>query len=414
MAVAVMVKGPLGLVIPLGTIGFFLAWRHGRNAPSLLAGIFSPWHLLLFLLVTLPWPLAMYHRFGEAFLAHVFLRETVDRVGITASSLAGNALRYSWALVRYLFPWWLALVPLLFGAARRRSGWGGGAGAGDGGRAQFLCINIFTVLALLLFALKTYSFKYLLPLTPAFSLLVGRQLAGLGGAARSPGQPLRAFPLGAAILMIGVCLAGIALFLAGLRFPEIGSPWPLLLAALSLAGTLLAAGLRFHGRQSWAAGTVAGTMLLQLSLVMGTLLPLLRPDAVSSLGKGHLRGVLQRDDRVVTVGLDERKRAWLWIAAARVAATPLGDTPAARRGESLPGSAAGRTYLVVREEDLATLLPDARQRYHLVASAREFRRTNVGTFLQGLRREAATAIPKSVYYLLTDTPPVPPVERAGP
>ena len=414
MAIAVMVKGPLGLVIPLGTISCFLVRRHGRNAPSLLAVMFSPWHLFLFLLVTLPWPLAMYHRFGESFLAHVFVRETMDRVGITASSLAGNALRYSWALARYLFPWWLALIPLLSGTARTRAGWGGGAGADDGGRAQFLCINIFTVLVVLLFALKTYSFKYLLPLTPAFSLLVGRQLAGRGWAARSPGQRLPAFHLGAAILMIGVGLAGIALFLAGFRFPEIRSPWPLLLAALSLGGTLLIARLRFHGRHAWAAGTVAGTMLLQLSLVFGTVLPLLRPDAVSLLGKVHLRGVLRREDSIVTAGLDEKKRAWLQIAAARVAAPPVGDTLAARPGESLPRSVAGRTYLVVGEEEMATLLDDARQRYRLVASAREFRRTSLGTFLKALRREAATAIPESVFYLLADRdPPVPPVERPG-
>jgi 4-amino-4-deoxy-L-arabinose transferase-like glycosyltransferase len=412
MAVAVMVKGPLGLIIPLGTISLFLAWRHGRTAPSLLVGLFSPGSLLLFLLVTLPWPLAMYHRFGDAFLAHVLLRETVDRVGITASSLAWNALRYGWALARYLFPWWLALLPLLFGAARRD---GGGAGDDDGGRAQFLWFNIFTVLFLLLFALKTYSFKYLLPLTPAFSLLVGRQLAGCGGATRSPGQPLRAFHRGAAFLMAGVGLAGFALFLAGLRFPEFRGLWPLLLAAISLAGILQAARLRSQGRNDRAAGAVAGTMLLQLSLVAGTILPLLRPDAVSSLGKAHLRPVLRREDRIETVGLDEKKRAWLSIAAARVAAPHLGGPPTARSAESPPMPVAGRTYLVVTEEESGAFLNDARQRYGLVASAQEYRRTSPGRLLQGLRRQTTVEIPKRTFCLLADhAPPVPSPGRPGP
>jgi 4-amino-4-deoxy-L-arabinose transferase-like glycosyltransferase len=411
MAVAVMVKGPIGLLIPLGTIGLFLARRQGRGALSLLAGIFSPGNLLLFLLVALPWPLAMYHRFGDAYLGQVLLRETVDRVGITASSPFVNALRYGWALSRYLFPWWLALLPLPAGAASRRAE----AAVDNGERAQFLLINILTILFLLLFALKTYSFKYLLPLTPAFSLLVGARLAGRGGSAPSPTWPVRAFHRAAGWLMAGVGLAGIALFLAGLRVPEIRSGWPLLLAALSLAGLVRVARLRSGGWYDRAAGTAAGTMLLQLSLVMGTVLPLLRPDAVSALGERHLRGLPMGGDRVLTVGLDERKRAWLSIAAARVAVPSNGYPSAARPGESLPPPATGRSYLVAGGEELAGLSPDARRRYSLLDSAQEFRRTDLAMVYRVLLGEAPPEIPKRTFSLLVErVPPVPPLERLGP
>jgi hypothetical protein len=414
MAVAVMVKGPLGLIIPLVTFGAFLAWRHGRGAPSLLAGFFSPGNILFFLLVTLPWPLAMYYRFGEAYLAHVFLRETVERIGVTATSLTGNALRYAWALVRYLFPWWLALLPFLSEAARRGTGERARVGGEDGGRTQFLLLNIATVLLLLLFVLKTYSFKYLLPLTPAFSLLVGGQLAGHGNAGRSPGQRLRAFHLGAIALIGGVGLAGFGLFLVGFRLPEIRSPWLLHLAVLSLAGIIVSTRLRSRGRHEWAAGAVAGIMLLQLSLLMGTILPLLRPDAVSTLGKVHLKGVLRQEDRIVAVGLDERRRAWLSLAAGRPVDSGLGDQPTSHAGEPPPMPAERRTYLVVRDEELASLPADLRQRYHMAAAASEFRRIDVTSLLLGWKRGTSTEIARRAYYLLIESDaPDSAVEGAG-
>jgi 4-amino-4-deoxy-L-arabinose transferase-like glycosyltransferase len=400
MAVAVMVKGPLGLIIPLVTFGTFIALRHGRGAPSLLAGFFSPGHLLLFALVTLPWPLAMYHRFGGAYLDHVFLRETVGRIGVTTTSLAGNALRYAWGLVRYLFPWWLALLPFLSGRARRGTGEGEGVGGEDGGRTLFLLLNIATVLLLLLFVLKTYSFKYLLPLTPAFSLLVGRQLAGRGDAARSPDQRLRAFYAGATLLIGGIGLAGFGLFLAGLHFSEIRSPWPLLLTVLSFAGILLAARLRSRGRHDWAAGAVAGAMLLQLSLVIGSILPLLRLDAVSTLGNMHLKGVLGPEDKIVAVGLDEKRRAWLSLAAGRLVDPGLRGQPSSGAGRSLAMPAEGRIYLVVRDEELASLPADLRQRYHMAAAASEFGRIDARSLLLTWKRGTSTEIAQRAYYLL--------------
>jgi hypothetical protein len=156
-------------------------------------------------------------------------------------------------------------------------------------------------------------------------------------------------------------------------------------------------------------------MLLQLSLVMGTVLPLLRPDAVSVLGKRHLRGVLRGEDRLLTVGLDERKRAWVSIAAARVAVPAAGYPPPARPGGSLPPPAAVRTYLVAGGEELASLSQDARRRYSLLDTAREFHRTDLAVVLRGLRGEAPLEIPKRTFSLLVENlPPPPPQERRGP
>jgi hypothetical protein len=80
LGLAVLTKGPVGVLLPGLTILIFLAWR---NKWSELRQMRLGFGLLLFLIVALPWYWLMYIRHGQAFLQtffgiHNYLRATVS------------------------------------------------------------------------------------------------------------------------------------------------------------------------------------------------------------------------------------------------------------------------------------------------------------------------------------------------
>ena len=76
----ILVKGPVGLVLPGAVLLLFALYR--RNVSDL-KYIFSPWGIIAFVLVALPWYIYMYTQLGMEFLAgflgiHNYMRATVS------------------------------------------------------------------------------------------------------------------------------------------------------------------------------------------------------------------------------------------------------------------------------------------------------------------------------------------------
>ncbi|MBK7645496.1 MAG: glycosyltransferase family 39 protein [Planctomycetes bacterium] len=164
-ALAVLSKGPLGLVLPATAGASYLAWRSLRErglswAPRL------PWvrAALVWALVALPWYLVAWRQGGSDFVHSQLLNENVAQFG------GGNG-RMSWST--YVGPWLTDTFPwnliALFGLWRARRGGGEGARFAS---AWWLSL-------LLLFQLAAYKRRaYLLPAVPAEALLAGFALDG--------------------------------------------------------------------------------------------------------------------------------------------------------------------------------------------------------------------------------------------
>ncbi len=171
MALAVLVKGPIGLVIPGFTFGAGL-WvaREFRDGLRRLV----PWEgPLLFLALALPWYLLVLSANGWAFIEGFILKHHVTRFTGVVSSHAGPLWYYLPVLLVGFFPWsgylpatgWRAWQIL-----RRRKP----EGCGD--RLIIAC-TCWAVGVFILFSLAgTKLPSYLYPAFPALSLLV----AGLG------------------------------------------------------------------------------------------------------------------------------------------------------------------------------------------------------------------------------------------
>lgn len=275
--IAVLAKGPVGLLLPGLVIAVFLTLRGGwsrwlRPGPLLAMA-------LLFLGVTAPWYIAAARAHGMAFIGGFLGFSNLQRFTTVLYAHPGPPWFYlPWLLILVL-PWSL-LLPLAVVRTRfwRRSCWR------DLGTAEGLpgFLLLWLVLIVAFFsAAATKLPGYVLPAMPAAALLVA-QLLGPGGPVR-PGWGLRlSVAANALLLSLGALAAAVApgwvatdpaypAFAAALR----RSGLPLTLSLVLAAAALLCWWLLIRGRGQlvWLPN-LAGFVAL-LAFVVAPLAPLL-------------------------------------------------------------------------------------------------------------------------------------------
>jgi 4-amino-4-deoxy-L-arabinose transferase-like glycosyltransferase len=191
---AVLAKGPLGLLLPgLVLAGYLLLTRDWRAIRVCL----SPWAALLFILVAGPWYLAIWRDQGVAFVEVFLLNHNLQRFTSTVHNHPGPFWYYVPVLLVGLFPWTGLALPAL--AAIRR----------DSSRAA-AWVAAWLCAPLLFFSLAGSKLPgYVLPCLPPLALLVGRTTQAFVG-----GESSRMWSRAAAMLGL---LMGAALFALPLR-----------------------------------------------------------------------------------------------------------------------------------------------------------------------------------------------------
>ncbi len=242
-ALAVLTKGPLGLLIP-GLAAWAWLGITRRPFPARGAGLAAA--LSLHLLLAGPWYAAMLAEYRWAYVRAFFIHENFERL-IRAEHPANNRLDYYPAvLVLGSFPWMPLLGVTLLRVRRLLAG---------GGAALYLAgwfATSFVFFTLAQSKLPTYVLFLFVPL----ALFSGVTLDGLlREGFRGPGE--RALALGlAAFQALGVC----AVF-AFPAFRPMFAPVAATVACLVLSGLLLA--------RRPSAGWVAASAAATLALVVG-------------------------------------------------------------------------------------------------------------------------------------------------
>jgi 4-amino-4-deoxy-L-arabinose transferase-like glycosyltransferase len=176
IGLALLAKGPLGLLLPGLVVAGFVAFT---REPRLLRHVLSPLGLALGLAVAAPWYLAMLQRQGQAFVDEFLLAHNVQRFTSTVHHHPGSIFYYLPVLALGLVPWAGLLVPALARVARQRS------------RVD-LFVLAWIALPLVFFSAAGSKLPgYILPCLPPLALLMGRSaddlLRGDGSAAESHG-----------------------------------------------------------------------------------------------------------------------------------------------------------------------------------------------------------------------------------
>jgi len=336
-ALAVLVKGPLGLVLPglVLVVHGLLTRRLGRalRRPGLLPAA------ALFCLLVLPWYLLVLRANGWAFVEGFLVKHHLQRY---TGEVSGHGAPF-WFFVPVLlvafFPW-SAFLPAALGRAFRRRGGAEAPGNGDAanegredGRTRHphsvsrtpqwgapdgatewerFCAVWFVVTFLFFSGARTKLPSYLFPAFPALAFVVA-------GWFRDGGVSLRAWRWGTGLLgALGLALAAGAaaipwiLRAAAPRVPAIAEApytgWAhVALAGLFAAGTAAAAGTAWAGRRRAATAALAAMMGLAAATMIPGVLPWAHAyhehGAAQSLVRG-LRDRLGPDDAVILYGFN--------------------------------------------------------------------------------------------------------------
>lgn len=281
LGLAVLTKGPVGVVLPGAILVLFLAirggWREG------LAGL--PWGrmALVFALVAAPWYALELHARGWAFVEGFLLKHNVRRFTGVISGHSGPFFYYVPVVAAGFFPWTAFLPPAIRWAWP--SGWCGLRRPTD--REAFgLFLLVWIGVVLVFFsAAGTKLPNYVASLYPALALLVGlwaeRFIAGAPGADRWVVGGI-AVLIVVAVLM-AVAFAGVPWWLewARERFPkaaylhqpiEVG--WgPAALAAVCLTGAAAIAWLAAARKAIATLGAIATTTVLATAVLLTAVAP---------------------------------------------------------------------------------------------------------------------------------------------
>lgn len=261
---AVLAKGPVGLVLPCAVVGLFLLWR---RQPFFVLQRRLWWAVLAFCLVGLPWYIWVGVETKWQWPYHFWVDHNLHRFEGAMEGHRGPFFYYALALVGGLAPWSIFLGPTAWLT------WRGSRGRqGDETRPAFQFLaSWFAVYFFFFSAASTKLPNYVLPLYPAVAVLTGCFLdRWRRGELVLPAWVMRVSVACLALMGVGVGVgllaAGGALPVAALRPRAIaGLESCAVLGAVLVAGAFLAARYLRNSNRTGALVSVAAAAVAFLA-----------------------------------------------------------------------------------------------------------------------------------------------------
>jgi 4-amino-4-deoxy-L-arabinose transferase-like glycosyltransferase len=105
-SIATLVKGPVGFIIPLLVVSI---WQLIERRPRALRSIFSPWHIVIFLMIVGPWFAGVSYHHPD-FPYYGIIKESLSRFGTSEFKRTQPVYFYALIIAGCFFPW-SALLP---------------------------------------------------------------------------------------------------------------------------------------------------------------------------------------------------------------------------------------------------------------------------------------------------------------
>ncbi|MCX5668857.1 MAG: glycosyltransferase family 39 protein, partial [Candidatus Omnitrophica bacterium] len=167
-ALAVLTKGPLGLIIPGLTVASFLFIK--KNVRFLINRYFV-WGLLVFSLICLPWYVLMFKLYGNNFIREFFYNDHFRRI-IEAEHHGNDTWYfYPFSMVSCIFPWSVFLVISLFSLPKHLKQ--------KNNLFYIFLLCLVTVVFVVFQSAHSKLISYIFPLFPALALFTGGFIADL-------------------------------------------------------------------------------------------------------------------------------------------------------------------------------------------------------------------------------------------
>jgi len=287
--VAVLAKGPLGVVLPMGVIGLFLALRWD---PGFLRKMMIVRGALIALAVSAPWYVLVAMR-NETFLEYFFLKQNLGNFGSSMARHAHPWHFYLPVLIVILLPWSLYLPLALFRWFRDRK---------QAGPEWLFVVIWFSFMLLFFSAASAKLATYLLPLFPAVAFLVGGLWDRL---LEKPDRQLRRGVLLTHLVSVLIGFAAIYYVWGPVRAnPEVGPKLPgwavPSVTAIILIGVALTSFFVFRKHYRALFGTLAGTIVVAIVFFLLAIAPGLNPYKSSKVIALEMDALLAPGEKMVT------------------------------------------------------------------------------------------------------------------
>lgn len=296
MGFAVLAKGPVGVVLPLGALVLFrLIDRRGTRGVKGFQELFPPAGILLFIVIAAPWYFLAAARTGGDLITVFILKHNVGRFLKPMESHSGPFFYYLLILLAGFYPWSVFLPQAVAHGLR--------SARFSGRFPGFLRLQVVWASVVLVFfsIARTKLPNYILPSFPALALLTGAWIESVG---RTPGTGFRGRSVSWMVNLVPGLFFPVVLFvLFKVRTPDhVALAW---LAVPMTAGAVLGIVLHFKGRSPLGAfQTAAYAAAVGVFCIHVILLPRLEPLRMSPrLGKA-IASAAGVGDRVAVLGYD--------------------------------------------------------------------------------------------------------------
>jgi 4-amino-4-deoxy-L-arabinose transferase-like glycosyltransferase len=291
-AVAVLAKGPVGVVLPALIIGLFLLLI--RRWDLIRQTLLCPWGILIFLVIACPWYVAMSLQHDD-YVRSFFLEKNLGSfLGIGKPDHPQPFFYYVGILFGGFFPWSCFLPVALVHTA---------GPPGRKNRQPLLYLTIWLCTVFVFFSVATSKLStYILPLFPAAALLVAYLWRDLMTA---PTFELRRGYLFSWIPLMAVAVGGLGYCLVAGVPPEITNEvgvttgQALTVAIVVAAGISLGFILYLVRRDHHAFWAVVGTVVCVVALVAGWIVPSLESIRANPVIANRIDQLLEPGERIV-------------------------------------------------------------------------------------------------------------------
>jgi len=296
---AVLTKGPIGLIIPGAVIGLYVItggrWRSLKDVPIALS-------ILVFLAVSLPWYVLVAKMHGATFIDEFFGFHNVVRF-MEPEHRIGSSPFYNIPVIMVGFFPWSAFLPLGAWFLYRKDDLVSRLDA----HRLFLGLWVLTIF--LFFSVsRTKLATYIFPLFPAIAIITGRfwesfiRDAGKGRKAAVTGLMDLSYYL---YLFLGIAsLAGV-FFVVKYRYPQAINPVVLCETVFAL-GTILSVVFFWARKRLFLFSTITLTAVLMVIPLVTLVLPIIEPFESSKV-LAHKFKELAKDTEPVGGECDHRR-----------------------------------------------------------------------------------------------------------
>ncbi|MFH1798737.1 MAG: glycosyltransferase family 39 protein [Candidatus Omnitrophota bacterium] len=299
-ALAVLTKGPIGLLIP-GVIVFFYVlftkqWKNVKNIPVV-------WSVMLLLAISLPWYILAYRAHGTVFINEFFGVHNITRFLKPEHRIGTSPFFYIPVVLGGLFPWSMFLPLASWNMFKTKEGF-----SEIKGREIFLAIWVLVVF-LFFSASSTKLVTYIFPLFPATAIVIGRFWERFIIDRKNDDLPLANHMRisYSAFLFSGFLAAGLAFFLINHKYPCAGvTKGMLLLEAVLIGGLMLSLLFFSRGRKRESFFSIVFTVVFLCVPLVLYVLPVVG-DAESSRFLSYKIKELAGPDDLIAGESDHRR-----------------------------------------------------------------------------------------------------------